>query len=129
MSLISVIPDYEPKTDEKLMIKINLNIRDLQSKYPHGCKCCGNTYLPRRYSTMIASHFNTKKHDKLCIEPSNILLKNDYGNSINIIEAFDNKCKENRKLKKLNNEYKSQLDKLNNEYKSLIRYDNLIDLN
>ena len=146
MALIEVLPDYEPKLNETMTEKIDLNIRDLQVKYPNGCTCCGNTYLPRKYSSMIASHFNTKKHKKLTLTPSNILFKNDYGNSDNLTDAFDKKCKENRELKKLNHEYKDELDSINKKYKSLetlninlqkkilntkvnqVRCDNLIDL-
>ena len=112
--LINVIPNYEPKLDESLFEKVDLNIRDLQNKFPNGCICCGNTYLPRKYSTMISSHFNTKKHKKLCLGPANIDFKNNFGNSKDLQDAFDNKCKENRELKKLNYEYKNEIDKLKN---------------
>ena len=52
----------------------------------------------------------TQKHEKLCIKPKNDAFKNDFGNSENIIEAFDNKCREIRELKKLNHEYKNELE-------------------
>ena len=64
MSIIEVLPNYEPKINETNTEKIDLNIRDLQNKYPIGCICCGNTFYPKRYSSMIASHFNTTKHKK-----------------------------------------------------------------
>ena len=63
-SLITVYPTYEPKIDSDNMIKIDLNIRDLQNKYPFGCICCGTTFTPKKYSSMIAQHFNTIKHKK-----------------------------------------------------------------
>ena len=105
MSLIELLPNYEPKINSDASEIVNLNIIDLQNRYPNGCTCCGTIFIPRKYSAMIASHFKTKKHEKLCIKP-----KNDYGNSENITEAFDNKCKEVRELKKLNHEYKNDLD-------------------
>ena len=37
-SLIPVLPTYKPKIYERSMTKIDLNIRDLQAKYPNGCK-------------------------------------------------------------------------------------------
>jgi hypothetical protein len=64
MSLIEVLPEYEPKINETNTEKIDLNIRDLQNKYPNGCLCCGTTFYPRKFSSMIASHFNTAKHKK-----------------------------------------------------------------
>lgn len=117
--LINVIPNYEPKLDEVCFEIIDLNIRDLQNKFPNGCICCGNTYLPKRYSSLIAQHFNTKKHKKLCLLPANIDFKNNFGNSLSLKEAFDKMCKENRELKKLNYEYKEELDKLKNSIEIL----------
>ena len=112
MSLIEVLPNYEPKIDETNTEKIDLNIRDLQNKFPLGCICCGNTFYPKRYSGMIASHFNTAKHKKKCLYPANKLYKEDLGSSNNLNDAFENKCKELREIKKLNYEYKDELDKI-----------------
>tara|TARA_Y100001935_G_scaffold255431_1_gene268409 strand:+ start:4910 stop:5350 length:441 start_codon:yes stop_codon:yes gene_type:complete len=119
MSIIEVLPNYEPKINETNTEKIDLNIRDLQNKYPIGCICCGNTFYPKRYSSMIASHFNTTKHKKKCIYPANKLYKEDFGSSNNLNDAFDNKCKELREIKKLNYEYKDELDKIKKKYEIL----------
>ena len=109
--MINVLPIYEPKIDEITMTKIDLNIRDLQDKYSHGCICCGTIFYPKKFSSMISSHFNTIKHKKKCINPNNQEFKQDFGCSNNLHEAFENKCKENRNLKKLNYEYKDEIDK------------------
>ena len=119
MSIIEVVPNYEPKINETNTEKIDLNIRDLQNKYPIGCICCGNTFYPKRYSSMIASHFNTTKHKKKCLYPANKLYKEDFGSSNNLNDAFDNKCKELREIKKLNYEYKDELDKIKKKYEIL----------
>jgi len=119
MSIIEVLPNYEPKINETNTEKIDLNIRDLQNKYPIGCICCGTTFYPKRYSSMIASHFNTTKHKKKCICPANKLYKEDFGSSDNLNDAFDNKCKELREIKKLNYEYKDELDKIKKKYEIL----------
>lgn len=113
-AIISSLPKYEPKVhvDDNEIKKIDLNIRDMQTKYPIGCMCCGNTYLPKRYSSMISQHFTTSKHKKLCIIPTNEDLKNNFGNSKDIYDAFDQKCREIRELKKLNYQYKDELEKL-----------------
>ena len=112
MSLIEVLPLYEPKINDMNTEKIDLNIRDLQSKYPNGCTCCGTTFYPKKYSSMIASHFNTNKHKKRCISIANASFKEEFGTANNLSEAFDKKCKELREIKKLNYEYKEELDKL-----------------
>ena len=39
-SIVEVLPNYEPKIDDKQFKKIDLNIRDLQQRYPNGCICC-----------------------------------------------------------------------------------------
>ena len=111
-SLIPVLPTYEPKIDERSMTRIDLNIRDLQAKYPNGCICCGTTFIPKKFSNMISGHFNTVKHKKKCIIPSNQEFKQEFGISNNLNDAFDNKCKEVRDLKKLNYEYKQEIEKL-----------------
>ena len=111
-SLIEVLPNYEPKINETNTEKIDLNIRDLQNKFPMGCICCGNKYTPKKFSSMISSHFNTAKHKKFCLNPENILFKEEFGSSKNLTDAFDNKCKELRGEKKLVYQYKNQIDKL-----------------
>jgi len=55
-------PNYEPKTDWEHQTKVNMNIRDLQGKYPNGCQCCGNIYTKDKFSILVNSHFKTKKH-------------------------------------------------------------------
>jgi hypothetical protein len=146
MSLIEVLPEYEPKINETNTEKIDLNIRDLQNKYPNGCLCCGTTFYPRKFSSMIASHFNTAKHKKKCLYPVNQLFKEEFGSSNNLTEAFDTKCKELRESKKLAYQYKDELDKLrlkcetleklniklqekiSESYKPIVKCENLIDL-
>ena len=120
MSIIEVLPNYCPKIDEINNKKIDLNIRDLQIKYPNGCVCCNVTYLPRKYSSLIAQHFNTKKHKKLCLDPANEIFKEDCGSNENILDVFDLKCKENRELKKLNYNYKQELDSMKEKYEKEI---------
>lgn len=111
MSLIEVLPIYEPKIDEANNEKVDLNIRDLQNKYPNGCTCCGTIFHVKKYSSMISSHFNTIKHKKKCIFLENKIFKQETGYSISLADALDNKIKENRALKKLNYEYKDELEK------------------
>ena len=55
----------------------------------------------------------------MCLIPANQLFKEEYGCSNNLNEAFDNKCKENRELKKLNYEYKDEVDKQKVKYELL----------
>jgi len=117
--IIEVFPNYEPKINENNTEKVDLNIRDLQNKYPNGCICCGTTFYPRKFSSMIASHFNTTKHKKRCLYPANQLFKEEFGSSSNLKEAFDNKCKELREEKKLAYQYKDELDKLKFKFESL----------
>ena len=111
-SIIVTLQIYEPKINENNTEKIDLNIRDLQDKYTNGCICCGTTFYPRKFSSMIASHFNTTKHKKKCLNPANYLFKEEFGSSSNLKEAFDSKCKELREEKKLAYEYKEELEKL-----------------
>ena len=117
--IIEIIPDYEPKINENNTEKVDLNIRDLQNKYPNGCICCGTTFYPRKFSSMISSHFNTIKHKKKCLYRANQLFKEEFGSSSNLKEAFDNKCKELREEKKLAYQYKDELDKLKFKFESL----------
>ena len=116
MSIIEVLPNYCPKIDDVNNKKIDLNIRDLQIKYPNGCVCCNVTYLPKKYSSLIAQHFNTKKHKKLCLDPANEIFKQDCGSNENILDIFDLKCKENRELKKLNYSYKEEIYLMKEKY-------------
>ena len=111
-SIILTLPKYEPKINENNTEKVDLNIRDLQDKYINGCICCGTNFYPRKFSSMIASHFNTAKHKKNCLNPANYLFKEEFGSSSNLKEAFDSKCKELREEKKLAYEYKEELEKL-----------------
>lgn len=110
-SIVLTLPTYEPKINENNTEKVDLNIRDLQDKYTNGCICCGTNFYPRKFSSMIASHFNTAKHKKKCLNPANYLFKEEFGSSSNLKEAFDSKCKELREAKKLLYEYKEELDK------------------
>jgi hypothetical protein len=115
MSIIEVLPNYEAKISDLKREKIDLNIRDLQNKFPNGCICCGTTFYPKKYSGMINRHFNTDKHKK-CLYYDNKLYKEEFGSSNNLNEAFDNKCKELREIKKLNYEYKDELDNMTKKY-------------
>ena len=147
--IIESLPVYEPKINEITREKVDLNIRDLQKIYPHGCICCGTTYNYKKYSSMISKHFNTKKHYQKCLYPANQLLKEDIGLSNNLCEAFDLKCKEMRQLKKLNYKYKEELNSatdknnilqklnielqeklsiLNNKNNQYVKCENLIDI-
>ena len=110
-SIILTLPPYEPKINENNTEKVDLNIRDLQEKYPHGFTCCGTTFPPGKFYQMRASHIHTAKHKKKCLNPANQLFKEEFGSSSNLKEAFENKCKEVRELKKLVYEYKEELDK------------------
>jgi hypothetical protein len=111
-SIVLTLPTYEPKINENNTEKVDFNIRDLQDKYINGCICCGTNFYPRKFSSMIASHFNTTKHKKKCLNPANYLFKEEFGSSSNLKEAFDSKCKELREEKKLAYEYKEELEKL-----------------
>ena len=111
-SIVLTLPNYEPKINENNTEKVDLNIRDLQDKYINGCICCGTNFYPRKFSSMIANHFNTTKHKKKCLNPANYLFKEEFGSSSNLKEAFDSKCKELREEKKLAYEYKEELEKL-----------------
>ena len=62
--ITNVYPKYEPKTNWEYQTKVNMNIRDLQGKYPNGCQCCGNIYTRDKFSILVNSHFKTKKHQK-----------------------------------------------------------------
>ena len=125
--LTNSYPDYESKTDWTNQCKIDMNIRDLQAKYPTGCKCCGIIYNKEKFSTLVNSHFKTNKHKKLCIQPQNNRFQTDFKDVNDINVAYEEKCKENKILKKLNYEYKQDLDKLNNILYSPATF-NLIDI-
>jgi len=117
-TLTNSIPDYEPKTDWKDFKKIDMNIRDLQQNYIHGCKCCGNIYNPGRYSVLI-QHFKTNKHKKTTLDPANEMFSRDMNVANDINTAYEEKCKENRKLKQLNYNYKEEILMLRNELDKL----------
>lgn len=111
-SIILTLPIYEPKINENNTEKVDLNIRDLQEKYPHGFTCCGTTFPPGKFYQMRASHIHTAKHKKKCLYPANQLFKEEFGSSNDLKEAFDKKCKELREEKKLAYHYKDELDKM-----------------
>ena len=129
-SIIISLPTYEPKINENNTEKVDLNILDLKEKYPHGCICCGTTFLPGKFYQMRASHIHTAKHKKKCLNPANQLFKEEFGSSSNLKEAFDSKCKELREAKKLSYEYKEELDKTKHDLDSLkIKYEVKEELN
>ena len=119
-TLTNSIPDYEPKTDWKDFKKVDMNIRDLQQNYVHGCKCCGNIYNPGRYSALI-QHFKTQKHKKLCLDSANQTFSSDMNEANDMNTAYEEKCKENRKLKQLNYNYKEEINMLKKELDKLSR--------
>lgn len=128
--LTNVYPNYEPKTDWDNQIKKDLNIRDLQSMYPNGCICCGNIYPKEKFSVLVSSHFRTKKHMRLCLEPANEQFKSDFRSANDMNVAYEEACRENRKLKKINYEL---FEKIKHLEKQLTTYRNpetinLIDL-
>lgn len=124
-TLVNIIPDYEPKTDWKDFKKVDMNIIDLKQNYTHGCKCCGNIYNPNRYSALI-QHFKTQKHKKLTLDIANQTFSSDMNKANDINAAYEEKCKENRKLKQLNYNYKEEITMLRNELDKL--RPNLINL-
>ncbi len=128
--ITNVYPSYEPKTDWENQKKIDMNIRDLQGKFPNGCRCCGNIYTRDKFSILVSSHFKTKKHNKLCLEPSNRSFETDFREVNDINVAYEESCKENRQLKRLNYEL---FEKIKNLEKQLNIYTgsgsiNIIDL-
>ena len=128
--ITNVYPSYEPKTDWENQKKVDMNIRDLQGKFPNGCQCCGNIYTRNKFSILVSSHFKTKKHKKLCLEPSNVSFETNFREVNDINVAYEESCKENRQLKRLNYEL---FEKIKNLEKQLNIYTgsgsvNLIDL-
>ena len=128
--ITNVYPKYEPKTDWENQTKVNMNIRDLQGKYPNGCQCCGNIYTKDKFSILVNSHFKTKKHQKLCMEPANATFENDFRCVNDINTAYEESCRENRQLKRLNYELFQKIKNLE-EQLNIYKFPgntNLIDL-
>lgn len=122
--LSTICPNYEPVTNWVNHEKVDMNIRELQTKYPNGCKCCGNIYMRSDFSRMISSHFVTKKHKKNVLIPANEEFHTDFSDINDINKAYEEKCRENRNLKQLNYEYlqdNKDLMKKNNELEDKLK--------
>lgn len=117
-TLTNSIPEYEPKTDWKDFKKVDMNIIDLKHNYIHGCKCCGIIYNPSRYSSLI-QHFKTQKHKKLTLDAANETFLSDMKEANDMNISYEEKCKENRKLKQLNYNYKEEINMLRRELDKL----------
>lgn len=128
--MLTNIIQYEPKTDWENHRKIDMNIRDLQEKYPNGCNCCGNFYSKCDFYRLVSSHFKTKKHLKKCVQIADEKFKTDFKEVSDINRDFEEKCKENRYLKQMNYELREENKQLRNEIsKSVIPIcKNLIDI-
>lgn len=113
MTTLSLVTEkYQPKSNFDKFIKEDLSHSELKKKYPTGCICCDKLYTPTEYSKMISQHFKTKKHQKNVIDPANLLFYNDFKNSNDINQLYEEKCKENRILKKVNYEYSEKIKEL-----------------
>ena len=128
--MLTNIINYEPKTDWENNCKVNMNIRDLQEKYPNGCNCCGKFYGRSDFSRMVASHFKTKKHYEKCLRIADEKFKTDFKEVSDINRDFEEKCKENRYLKQMVYEQREEIKDLKNQvYKLLTPVSkNLIDI-
>jgi hypothetical protein len=128
--MLTNIINYEPKTDWENNCKVNMNIRDLQEKYPNGCNCCGKFYGRSDFSRMVASHFRTKKHYEKCLRIADEKFKTDFKEVSDINRDFEEKCKENRYLKQMVYEQREEIKDLKNQvYKLLTPVSkNLIDI-
>ena len=128
--MLTNIINYEPKTDWENNRKIDMNIRDLQEKYPNGCNCCGKFYSKNEFSRLVSSHFKTKKHKTKCLDISNEKFISDFRSVTDINRDFEEKCKEIRYCKTiifdLRRENKELKDELSKYYTP--RYTNLIDI-
>jgi hypothetical protein len=128
--MLTNIINYEPKTDWENNRKVDMNIRDLQEKYPNGCNCCGKFYSRSDFSRMVASHFKTKKHYEKCLQIANEKFKTDFREVSDINRDFEQKCKENRYLKQMVYELKEENIQLKNEISKFYvpKCANLIDI-
>jgi len=127
--MLTNIIKYEPKTDWENHCKVDMNIRDLQQKYPNGCNCCGKFYNKSDFYRLVSSHFKTKKHQTNCLHPADEKFKTDFKSVSDIHQDFEEKCKENRYLKQMIYELRDENKKLKDEV-SLFqckRSENLID--
>tara|TARA_Y100000741_G_scaffold361234_1_gene344834 strand:+ start:1163 stop:1549 length:387 start_codon:yes stop_codon:yes gene_type:complete len=128
--MLTNIINYEPKTDWENNCKVNMNIRDLQEKYPNGCNCCGKFYGRPDFSRMVASHFKTKKHYEKCLQVADEKFKTDFKQVSDINRDFEEKCKENRYLKQMIYELREENKDLKNQMYKLFTpiSKNLIDI-
>jgi len=128
--MLTNIIKYEPKTDWENNRKVDMNIRDLQEKYPNGCNCCGKFYSRSDFSRMVASHFKTQKHKNKCLYISNEKFISDFRDVTDINRDFEEKCKENRYLKQALYEQRQRIKELENELAKFYvpRCTNLIDI-
>tara|TARA_B100000287_G_C20651060_1_gene786937 strand:+ start:1184 stop:1570 length:387 start_codon:yes stop_codon:yes gene_type:complete len=128
--MLTNIIKYEPKTDWENNRKIDMNIRDLQEKYPSGCNCCGKFYAKSDFSKLISSHFKTKKHHTKCLQIANEKFIEDFREISDINKDFEEKCKENRYLKQLVYELREENKQLKTELSIFLtpKCINLIDI-
>ena len=128
--MLTNIIQYDPKTDWENNCKIDMNIRDLQEKYPNGCNCCGKFYGRPDFSRLVSSHFKTKKHYEKCLRIADEKFKTDFKEVSDINRDFEEKCKENRYLKQLIYELRQENKDLKTEISRFYapNYTNLIDV-
>lgn len=99
--MLTNIIKYEPKTDWENNRKVDMNIRDLQEKYPNGCNCCGKFYAKCDFYRLVSSHFKTKKHLTKCVQIADEKFQTDFKDVSDIYKDFEEKCKENRYQKQM----------------------------
>ena len=128
--ITNTYPQYEPKTDWDKQLKKDMNIRDLQGKYPHGCICCGTLYTKDKFSNLVNSHFKTKKHLDKCLTPAQNKFETDFRCVNDINMAYEESCRENRKLKRINYELFEKIQNLEKQLSYFVTPNNinLIDL-
>ena len=128
--MLTNIINYEPKTDWQKHRKVDMNIRDLQEKYPNGCNCFGKFYAKSDFYRLVSSHFKTKKHQTKCVDIFNEKFLSDFKEVSDINSDFEEKCKENRYLKTLIYELRQENKELKTEISKYHapNYKNLIDV-
>lgn len=128
--MLTNIINYEPKTDWENNCKVDMNIRDLQEKYPNGCNCCGKFYARPDFYRLVSNHFKTKKHFVKCLQIADEKFKTDFKNVSDIHKDFEEKCKENRYLKQIVYELREEVKELKYECSKMCTpvSKNLIDI-
>lgn len=128
--MLTNVVKYEPKTDWEKHCKVDMNIRDLQEKYPSGCYCCNKFYSRTEFSKLVSSHFKTKKHISKCLQIADEKFISDFKQVSDINRDFEEKCKEIRYLKQMLYESREENIALKKELSSYCVpiYKNLIDI-